>query len=303
MRSLDPLAGVAVFLHLSELLSFSATAERLGLSRATVSTQVADLERRLGVRLLQRSTRRVTLTEAGQAYRDGLAGLLDQVRDAERLAASFQTEAVGRIRVTAPVEFGHRFLVPALPDFLATRPGLVVELDLSNRPADLIATGFDLAIRGTIDVDPNLIVRRLGTSPVHLAAAPTYLAARGMPDRPEELEAHDCLHFAGLRWGRSWLLCRDGAEHRQPIRPKIEINDGEALRQAALGGLGITLLPAFLIGDDLRAGRLRPVLADWTVPPVPVNAVYPANRAIAAKVRAFVGFFAARLAQVPDLRG
>lgn len=303
MRSLDPLAGVTTFLHLADLLSFSATAERLGLSRATVSAQVSDLERRLGVRLLQRSTRRVALTEAGRAYRDGLAGVLAQAGVAEQLAASYQTEAVGRLRVSAPMEFGHRYLVPALPEFLQSRPGLSVELDLSNRPVDLIAEGYDLAIRSTIEVGDNLVVRRLGMSPVHLAASPGYLAAKGEPAGPADLSDHDCLHFAGLRWGRAWVLSRDGAEIRQPIRPRVEINDGEALRIAALRGLGVTLLPGFLIGDDLRSGRLRRVLPDWSVPAVPVNAIYPANRNIAAKVRAFVGFFAARLAEIGDLRG
>lgn len=291
-----------MFLHLSELLSFSATAERLGLSRATVSAQIGDLERRLGVRLLQRSTRRVTLTEAGRAYRESLAGLLVQAGEAQRVAASYQTQAVGRLRVTAPVEFGHKYLVPALPEFLKARPDLSVELDLSNRPVDLIGGGYDLAIRATLAVEPNLIVRRLGVSPVYLAAAPGYLRTRGEPGRPGDLLDHDCLHFAGLRWGRAWALSRDGAEVRQPIRPRVVINDGEALRKAALCGLGIVLLPAFLIGDDLRAGRLCRVLPDWHIAPVPVNAVYPASRNIAAKVRAFVGFFATLLAQVSDLQ-
>jgi DNA-binding transcriptional LysR family regulator len=301
MQTVDPLAGVSVFLNLAEQLSFSATAERLGLSRATVSAQLTALERRLGVRLFQRTTRHVSLTEAGRAYRDTLGGVLNQVSEAERVALSYQREAVGRLRLAAPVEFGLWYIVPVLKDYLKTRPQLMIDLDLSDTPVDVVAAGFDLAIRGTMNVEPNLIVRRLGVSSVRLAASRGYLKDRGTPKAPEDLAAHDCLHFAGLRWGRLWVLSRNGVERRVPIRPRIEINNGGALRAAAVAGLGITLLPMFLIGEDLRAGRLVEVLPEWTIGTVPVNAVYPANRHIAAKVRAFVDVLAREFARIPDI--
>jgi DNA-binding transcriptional LysR family regulator len=300
VKSLDPLAGVTVFLHLAELLSFSATASRLGLSRATVSAQLSELERRLGVRLLQRSSRHISLTEAGGAYRDTLAGLLAQVTEAERVASAFQREPVGRLKVTAPVEIGQRYIIPALSVLLARQPQLVVELDLTSTPVDLVAAGYDLAIRATISEAPNHVVRKLGTSPMRVAAAPDYLASRPPPARPEDLAVHDCLNLSGLRWGQRWVMTGEGGECTVQVSPRLAVNDGEALRRAAVAGLGVALLPMFLIGDDLRAGRLVPLLSDWTVPAVPVNAVYPARRHIAAKVRAFVDLLARALAVEPD---
>jgi DNA-binding transcriptional LysR family regulator len=302
MKSLDPLAGVSAFLEVAELSSFSAAADRLGLGRATISAQVADLERRLGVRLLQRSTRRVALTEAGRAYLARLDGVMGRVQDAARVARSFQTEAVGRLRVSAPVEIGHRYIVPFLPDFLRDKPQLAIELDLSNAPVDVIAEGFDLAIRGTLSADPNLIVRRLGAFPLLLAASPDYLAGHDAPTEPDDLRHHACLHFGLLQWGHVWIMSRDDQEQRVPIRPLLEVNDTEALRLAAIAGLGVTLLPAFLIGEDVRSGRLQRLLPDWSFAPVALNAVYPTNRNIAAKVRVFVDALAKRWATIEDFK-
>lgn len=303
MKSLDPLEGIATFLAVAESLNFSRAAEATGLSRATVSAQLRALEQRLGTVLLQRTTRSVRLSEAGAAYRDALVGVLPQVREAEHAVASFQKESVGRLRVAAPPELAADYLAPAIAGFMAEHPALAIELDLSYAAVNLVEAGFDLAIRGTISVEPNLVTRKLGASPVLLAASPGYLARAGTPASPEALSAHACLHFSELRWGRVWHFTRDGAELRVPIVPRLEVNDGRTLRQAALAGGGITLLPGFLLGPDLRAGRLVRLFPDWTIATVPINAVYPANRHIASKVRAFVAYLARRLGQEPDLGG
>jgi len=302
MRTNDPLGGVAVFLAVAEHLSFSAAAEVLGISRATVSSQVQELEKRLGVRLLQRSTRSVTLTEAGSAYRDALTGVLVQIREAERAATFFQTEAVGRLRIAAPPDLGQRHLMPIVAEFIKRYPGVHVEVSYSHSTVNLIEEGFDLAIRGTLTLEPNLITRSLGHSPIVVCASPEYLNLHGAPLHPEDLSHHACLHFAPLRWGRVWVMRREGREVHAPITPRLEVNDGESLRRAALEGAGITLLPTFIVGDDLRAGGLVQVLRDWAVAEIPVHAVYPANRHIAAKVRAFVDFVAARFRDHPDLQ-
>ncbi len=302
MKTLDPLAGVAAFLSVAETLSFSRTAELLSMSRATVSAQVVELEKRLGIRLLQRSTRTVTLTEAGAAYVQAMSGVLPQVREAERAATSFQKDAVGRIRISSAPDLGPDHLVPAIAKFLELNPGISIELDLSLETVNLIDEKFDLAIRGTISVEPNVITRQLGTSPVVVCASPAYIERHGAPDHPNALSSHSCLHFSKLRWGRLWRFIRDGVDAHVPIEPKLECNDGRSLLSAAVAGIGIALEPTFVVGPAIREGKLVRVLEDWEITTVPVHAVYPANRHIAVKVKTFVSFLAAHLADHPDLR-
>lgn len=303
MKTLDPLAGLSAFLAVAESLNFSKAAETLGMSRATVSAQLQQLEQRLGMRLLQRNTRNVTLTEAGAAYRQALTGILPQIREAERAALSFQQETVGRLRISAPPDLAQDHLAQLVAEFLILNPAISIEMDLSHGAVNLVEQGFDLAIRGTISVEPNLITRQIGASEIILCAASSYLERRGIPQHPEELTQHDCLHFAPLRWGRVWPFHQGETALRVPLVPRFEINDGISLRAAALAGAGITLLPAFIAGAELREGRLRQVLSDWKIASIPIHAVYPANRHIAAKVRRFVGFLADRLAGHPDFSG
>jgi DNA-binding transcriptional LysR family regulator len=302
MKTLDPLAGVSAFLSVAETLSFSRAAETLDLGRATVSAQVQDLERRLGIRLFQRTTRAVALTEAGTAYLQALSGVLPQVREAERAAAAFQHEAVGRMRVSSASDLGPDHVIPAIAAFLKLNPGLSIDLELSMETVNLVEQKFDLAIRGTITVEPNLITRQLGASPVILSASPEYLQRRGTPDQPEDLAHHDCLHFSHLRWGRLWQFSKGEENLRVPIVPRFECNDGRSLLAAAVNGLGIVMEPTFVVGPAIRRGELVPVLSDWTLATVPLHAVYPANRHIAAKVKTFVAFLANHLADHPDLK-
>jgi len=300
MKTLDPLAGVTSFIAVSDLLNFGAAAERLGMSRATVSAQIGELEKRLGVRLFQRSTRHVRLTEAGEAYRVALGGVSGQVQEAERIAQSFQTEAVGKIRLTAPDELCERYVVPAMAEFLREQPGLAMEIELGSRRVDIVKEGFDLAIRASLVVEPNLIVRRLATSPVTLSAAPAYIERRGVPESPDELLTHDIVHHSGLKAGALWVMRRGEEERRIPVTPHVQVNIGGVLRDAAIAGLGITYLPEFITGDALRDGRLVRVLPEWRIQSVDVNAVYPSNRNITPKVRGFVSVLARRFEGVAD---
>lgn len=301
MKSLDPLAGISAFLAVAETASFSRAAERLAVSRPTVSAQVRELERRMGVRLLQRTTRTVVLTEAGEAYFQALSGVVPQVREAERAATAFQQEAVGRIRVSAPPDLGADHLAPLMAEFLKLNPGICIELDLSLDAVNLVEGKFDLAIRGTISLEPNVISRPIGASRIRVCAAPDYLRRHGQPDHPEDLTRHACVHFAKLRWGRVWHFSRQEEKLRVPIVPRFECNEGRSLLAAAVAGTGIALLPTFVTGPALRAGALVPLLDGWEIATVPIHAVYPANRHIATKVRTFVGFLADRLARHPDL--
>lgn len=301
MKTVDPLYGLAAFLAVAAHESFTGAAAALGLTRATVSAQVADLEARLGVRLLHRSTRAVRLTPAGQAFRERLADLPDRVDAAERAARAEQTAPEGRLRVTAPPDLGQRFLIPWVAEFLAEHPRATIELDLSNAAHNLIERHFDLAVRGTLAVEPNLVTRQLGASLLHTCARPDYLARRGVPAEPGDLAGHDLLHFAHLRGGRVWPMSREDARVLVPVAPRLELNDGWALRLAALEGAGICQLPGFIVGEDIRLGRLVPVLGDWQAGQVPLHAVYPDNRLIAQRVKAFVAFLARKARAEPDL--
>jgi DNA-binding transcriptional LysR family regulator len=301
MKTLDPMMGVSAFLAVAEMLSFSRAAQRLGMSRPTVSAHVQELETRMGVRLLQRTTRTVSLTEAGRAYLEALSGVVPQIREAERAAVSFQKEAIGRIRISAPPDLGSDFLAPVIADFLMRNPGIDIELDLSIKAVNLVEEKFDLAIRGTIAIEPNVITRQIGSSPIIICASPVYIARFGCPSHPEDLKRHSCLHFAHLRWGRTWHFSRPEEQLRIPIIPRFECNESKSLLAAALAGAGIALLPKFVVGSALREGGLQALLEDWNVTTIPVHAVYPANRHIAAKVRTFVDFLVARFEQHPDL--
>jgi LysR family transcriptional regulator, regulator for bpeEF and oprC len=302
MKTVDPLLGVSAFLAVAERESFTAGAVALGLTRATVSAQVAELEARLGVRLLHRSTRSVRLTPAGEEYRARLVDLPGRMAEAERAAKAEHSAPEGRLRVTAPPDLAMRFLVPWVAEFLAAHPGISIEMELSNAPRNLIESRFDLAVRGTLDVGLNLITRAIGQSRLITAAQGDYLDRRGEPGAPMDLTAHDLLHFSGLRRGRLWTFLREDEQIDVPITPRLELSDGWALRVAALEGAGVVQLPAFIIGHDIREGRLRPILTEWKGRPVPLHAVYPDNRLIAARVRTFVGFLATKAKSEVDLQ-
>ncbi len=302
MKTVDPLHGLAAFLAVAEHESFTAGAAALGLTRATVSAQVAELEARLGVRLLHRSTRSVRLTPAGAAYRERLVDLPGRMAEAERAARAEHSAPEGRLRVTAPPDLAMRFLVPWVAEFLSGHPGISIEMELSNAPRNLIESRFDLAIRGTLDVGPNLITRALGQARLMTCARADYLARKGVPQVPSDLSAHDVLHFSGLRRGRVWTFRRGTEEVDVPITPRFELSEGFALRTAALEGAGVVQLPTFIIGHDLREGRLVEILTDWQGRAVPLHAVYPDNRLIAARVKTFVGFLAGKARGEKDLQ-
>jgi DNA-binding transcriptional LysR family regulator len=290
---------MVVFARVVEAAGFSAAAERLGTSKSSVSAQVQRLEARMGVRLLNRTTRRLSLTEAGAACYRHCARLMAEAEAAEQAASAFHAEPRGTLRIAAPDTFGWMHVAPALGAFTARHPGLILDLSLSSKHVDLVDERVDLAIRIGALPDSSYVTRRLAFSRLLVVAAPAYLARRAAPREPRHLAEHNCLRFAPLGWGMEWRLRGPNGPLRVPIGGSFVTNSGEALREAALAGLGLGLMPSWLIGDELRRAALVPVLERWAPAPAPIQAVHPSNRLTSPKVRLFVDHLAKRFGPKP----
>jgi DNA-binding transcriptional LysR family regulator len=300
---LDRLQGMAVFVRVAEQGSFSTAAQQLGLSKSAVSKHVAALEERLGVRLLNRTTRRLAVTEVGAVYRDYCARVVQEVEEADLTASQHSIEPRGRLKVNAPMTFGFLHLVPLLPEFLARHPALEVELTLDDRIVDLLDEGFDLAVRIGRLADSSLVARRLAGTRFLCVAGPAYLARAGTPATPADLARHNCLRYSYRRQPDDWSFSRGTEQVTVRVAGNLQANNGDALRAAARAGLGIVYLPDFIIGDDLESGELIQLLADWEAPEIPIHAVFPPQRHPSAKLRAFVDFLALRLGRPDGWRG
>ena len=292
---MDRLAAMTAFARVAETRSFSEAARRLGATKSAVSRQVSALEAELGARLLHRTTRSLTLTEAGRDYFDRVTRILADVEEANRSVSHLQAAPRGRLRVNAPMSFGIRHLAPALPDFLTRHPEVEVDMSMNDRFVDLVDEGYDVAVRIGRLADSALIARKL--APLHrvVCASPGYLAARGVPETPGDLAGHDCLSYTNMSQTEEWSFAApDGRPIAVTIRGRLRVNNGDALRMAALGGLGLVYQPTFIVGPDLQTGRLVPVLADYVHQDGGVYAVYPHSRHLTPKVRSFVDFLAER---------
>lgn len=286
---MDRLSQTETFVAVAEAESFTAAAERLGLSRAVVSKHVQALEDRLGVKLLTRTTRRVRLTDAGRGYLDRGRRLLADFREAETEARGERAAPRGILRVNGPVSFSRSRLGAAIPSFLDKCPDLTVELTVNDRMADLIEEGFDMAVRIGRLADSTLVARRLAEISVLPVASPAYLSAHGIPTQPEQLAAHSCLAYDYSEDSGIWRF--SGPSGRTvAVRPRgrMRANNGDVLVEAALGGAGIAVQPDFLLDGHLATGRLVRVLPEWHYPTLALHAVHHQNRHTAAKVRAFV---------------
>lgn len=287
---MDRLAEMEIFVRVVEEGSFSAAATALGLTKSAVSKRVAALEDRLGARLLNRTTRRLSVTDAGAAFHGRAARILAEAEEAEAEVSCLQAAPRGLLRVNAPVTFGVTHLGPLLPGFLGRHPELSVDLVLNDRFVDLVEEGFDVAVRIADLDDSSLIARRLCPSDRVVVASPAYVARHGAPATPEALAAHRCLLYSYLRRSGEWCLRHaSGREARVRVEgAALRANNGDVLRQAAVDGLGVTMMPTFIVGADLAAGRLVRLLPDWQDATGAVHAVWPAGRFTPAKVRAFV---------------
>jgi len=296
---MDPLDGIAAFARVVDSGSFSAAARRLNISKSAVSAHVQRLEERLGTRLLNRSTRRLSLTEAGATYFRHCARILAEAEAAEQAATVLQREPRGTLRISAPDSFGSMHVAPAVPRFLKRYPDLAVDITLSPKHVNLVDEGLDLAIRIGVLEDLPLVVRKLAPSRLVLCAAPAYLKAHGMPHAPDELAKHNCLCTRLLPWGDEWRLAGKRGEARVAVGGSLRSNSAEMLRAAALDGIGIALLPTWAVAEPLRKRALRRVLDEWEPPASTIYAVYPGSRLMSMKVRAFVDHLARSFGRTP----
>lgn len=292
---MDRLTSMAIFVKAAETGSFASAGAVLGLSSQMVGKHVRLLEERYGMKLISRTTRRQSLTEAGSAFYERCKSVLAEAETMEALAANLQASPRGKLRVNAPVSFGAYCLVPMLTRYLQDYPGVEVELTLSDRIVDLIDEGYDAVIRIAPLPDSRLIARPLTPYRLIACASPGYLAAHGVPERPEDLAAHACLGF--VYWGRpaaaAWEFVGPSGRHSVRVTSRLSINNGQALRVAALEGFGIIVQPCELLRDDLAAGRLVRVLSEYETPSLPVHILFSPDRRLTPKLRTFIDYVAA----------
>ena len=285
---------LSVFVRAAESGSFSRAARELRLSQPSVSRIIGELEARLGVTLLLRTTRRITVTDAGALFLDRAREILADMEDAEDAARGLDSLR-GLIRLALPVVYGTREIIPLLPKFLALHPELKVEMTVSDARQDLVAEGADVAIRlGELD-DSVFGARKLETLERMLVASPGYLKARGTPKKPADLAAHDCIFGPGNFGRDSWSFSRDGAEISVDVRGRIHTNSGPGAFASVMAGLGIAMVSTAMAGPEMKAGLLVPLLRGYKLSPVEVHAVFPGGPRPSAKVRALVDYLADEL--------
>ena len=278
--------------------SFAGAARELGVSPSAVSKQIRVLEERLDVKLLQRTTRRVTLTQAGQVYVERARKILGEIDDLEMTVRGLHGEPRGTLRVSAPQDFGRLYLCEAVGAFAAEYPHLRIEFEMTDRKVDVVEEGFDVAIRVAKPASSTLVMKRLGRCERVLCAAPAYLAAYGVPASPAALGSHNCIEYDYAE-SNSWTFLSAGRRQAVAATGRLRANSAWTLRALVLAGQGIALIPRFLVHEDLAAGRLAAVLDDVLDADLDVMALLPPGRHVAAKARAFVDFISARLRSEP----
>jgi DNA-binding transcriptional LysR family regulator len=294
---MDRFTAMQTFARVVEDGSFAKAADRLGISTSACSRYVAELEAHLDVRLLNRTTRRLSLTESGQAFYERCVQVLADLAEAEQAASMSAARPRGTLRLTCGISFGVRHVARLVGTFVARHPAVRFDMQLSDRFVDLVEEGFDLALRIGESPAQNLIARKLGETRLIPCAAPLYLRERGAPQTPADLARHACLTYEYLPLRSTWRF-RDpnGAEHTVRVEGPVHANNGDLLVAAAVEGIGIAMEPDFIVAADLAAGRLVRVLAEYAPAPAGIYAVYPSRRHLSAKVRAFVDFLAERYA-------
>ena len=297
----DRLNGMRVFAQVVEAKSFSAAADKLGMSKSLASRHVSALERALSVKLLNRSTRKLSLTEAGALFYEHCARVVQEAELAEQRLTQAQAEPAGLIKLTATPAFAVRHVLPALTEFYRKYPKIRVQLSCSNRALDLGDAGFDLGIRVSFEPAPNLVARKLAVNRSVLCAAPAYLKRHGTPRRIEDLRKHECVLFPPLAPKGVWTFRRDRRKYSVPVAGMFETDEMDAVRAAVAVGMGIGILPVYLVADALRQGQLVPLLRPYQVlPESAIYLVYLPNRTLSSRVRALIDFLVERFGPVPS---
>jgi DNA-binding transcriptional LysR family regulator len=297
---MENLTDIAVFVRVVECASFTKAADQLELSRAVISKYITRLEERLGARLLNRTTRRLSLTEAGAELFEASRGALERIDEAEQAITRLQREPKGRLKVNAPMSFGILHLAPALPEFLKRYPGIHIDFKMDDRMVDLVQEGFDVGVRIASLQDSSLVAKKLAPCRQVLCAAPSYLEEFGEPQTPDDLVAHNCILYHYSSSANVWrFIAPNGREISVAVTGNLRANNGIAEREVAVQGLGLHYTPTFYVGDLLREGKLKRVLPEYALPELGVHAVYPQRAYVAPKVRAFVDFLAKRFGGKP----
>lgn len=302
---MDKIQAMRVFARVVEAGTFTKAAESLALPKGTVTKLVQHLESRLKVRLLNRTTRRVTVTPDGAAYYERTVRLLNDLDDIEASMTNAQANPSGRLRVDVGTSVARLIIIPALADFYRRYPDIQLDLGVSDRPVDLISDNVDCVLRGGELLEQSLVARRVGNMGLVTVAAPQYLKERGMPRTPEDLEdGHTTVNYFSSRTGRPYphIFEKDGRVLEISGRYRVALNDSNALLAAVVAGLGISQVASFAAAPHLANGELVPVLPEWTRPAIPLHVVYPPNRHLSAKVRAFVEWVAELLARNPHVQ-
>jgi DNA-binding transcriptional LysR family regulator len=291
---MDKLGAMNAFANVVTSGSYAEAARQLGLTRSAVSKAVTELEEILGARLLDRTTRRTSPTEVGRAYYERCVDILASIEETELQVSRLHDEPRGVLRVNAPMSFGIRYLGSAIADFMVAYPDLKIELLLNDRFIDPLEEGVDVTVRIGALADSSLIARKLAPARRVLVASPDYLARHGEPQAPEDLAHHRCLNYGHVTATQRWELTTGEETIAVPIASYLCSNNGDVLREAALKSNGITLLPTFIIGEDIKTGRLRVVLASHAPTSLAIYALYAPNRYLAAKTRLLIDFLVAR---------
>jgi DNA-binding transcriptional LysR family regulator len=290
---MDRLTEMEAFTRVVELGGFTEAAKKLGLSKSAISKHVAALESRLGARLLNRTTRRVSPTEIGLAYFDKAQEVLGAASEADAMATAMQDAPTGELKISAPLSFGLRHVAPALASFLSKYPQVSARMMFDDRRVELVSEGYDLAIRIGDLPDSSMRARKLAETDMSLVGSPRYLAERGMPENIEDLAEHEILHYSNLSSGSILRLRTPSGEDRSVrVGGRLSINNGDALAMAAMDGLGLTYAPHFIAADYIASGRLVEVMEKYRAAPIGIFAVYPAGRFPQPKLRVFIDHLA-----------
>jgi len=296
---MDKLTGMAVFAKVAERQSFTAAARDLGLSKSAVSKQVQRLEDRLGVRLLNRTTRRLHLTESGQAFFERAGRIVEEAEEAELAVTRLHGEPRGTLRINAPMTFGINHLSPCLPNFMNRYPDLAIDIAFNDRQVDLIEEGFDVGIRIAKLSDSSLIARKLSPCRLAVVATPEYWDQHGRPKHPNQLKSHDCLIYSHRLSPDEWTFEGEEGQITVPITGRMRGDNGDALLELTRAGLGIYRCPTFMSGESIAKGKLEAVLEEYETQDISVYAIWPHNRHLSTKVRAFVDFLVERFGPEP----
>jgi DNA-binding transcriptional LysR family regulator len=299
-KNMDRLRAFEVFVTVVSRGSFTRAADALDTSPANVTRYVNELEAHLGTRLLNRTSRKLSLTEGGETLYARCKSILDDVAETEGLVSSASVEPRGRLRINAPVSFGILHLAPLWPEFMRKYPGVELDVSLIDRVVDIVEEGYDLAIRISRAGSTSHAARKLATSRNILCASPAYLARYGYPAAPADLVEHRCIGYSYAATGNEWqLIDSERKAHTVKVNYHMHTNNGDTARAAALAGQGVIWQPTFLVGNDLRAGKLIQLLPDYRLPDIDVLALYPSRRHLSAKIRAMVDFLVDAFGGVP----